>query len=231
MHRTLRASLLTALLAGSAASGLPAQATISTEAQAVGTFGTTANTVGQTFSVPDANNNVLQSFRLGFETSYTPEQYVARLMAWNPGSLQLAGAPLFQSAVGTTTGLVPWRYVTFDVGGIALDPTATYIFFLSFAAGSGPDFAASTLTPPTDPYPGGSAYLVGDNMFDSVDTGTQWTQAFRPLGGLDLGFTAQFTPDATVTPEPASMALVGTGLAALVGARRRRRRQAAEADG
>jgi hypothetical protein len=75
------------------------------------------------------------------------------------------------------------------------------------------------------PFSGGElVYVPNPGSADAQDPATQWTRAYS----TDV---AHFRAQLTTTPEPASMALLATGLAGVVGAARRRRRREAAAAG
>ena len=200
-----------ALAALAVPQALLAQTTVTTEATAgVHSFsaGFGQITYGQTFQVPNATDVVLQSFRMSAGNATSPS-LTARLAIWD-GVNDRMGTILWTGA-----GVVPSSrtYLDFDIGA-TLAVGTTYVFAYSYAANGQPllnflDLGAT--------YAGGHEVYIGSTT-EATLTGNAWNQRTH----FDNGFTAQFVPG-SVVPEPATVALLATGLLAVGGIARRRR--------
>lgn len=200
-------------------------------------------TIGQTFTVPWGVNS-LDGFAFHLlgpwwtDSPYEPFLFRAYLMRWDADAAQPFGPVLFRSdpLEGIRSDAERDYYRTAFDPGTWLRSGAMYVAFLSsvehpvplgpgqLAAnavlevwGDGEDF-------PFDPYEGGD--LVGVDSGPGLEglTGGRWTV----YANSDARFEAHFST--STVPEPASMALLGSGLAGLAGwAKRRRRREPADA--
>ncbi len=150
-----------------------------------------------------------------------PITYQAYVYAWDPVAQHITGSPLFKSAVLQTPGTNTGDFFTanFNTHDAAVTPGAQYMMFLTTDGIATPtDGNTAWAFPFSDVYSGGAFRFLNDPSFGDLST-TAWSDssAFGSGAGDDLIFSASFS-----TPEPASIGLLGVGLAALGALRRRR---------
>lgn len=167
-------------------------------------------TIGQTFTAP---NPYMIDFSFWLEPSTL--QYKAYVYAWDAASKMIAGPALFTSDVLTGPSGAG-MYIEVNVPtGLGLTSGSSYVAFFSTYG-----FTPVNLESDVEisyAYAGGEGvYLYNDNPL---------SYSWNSLGNYDLHFAANFAADApvTVTPEPATALLLGSGLAALAAARRKRK--------
>ncbi len=186
---------------------------------------------GQTFTAPHGATR-LESFSVWVQTGaeyyghFDDAKFVTQLYEWDTAGERLAGPVLYTSAVQ----LIPFQFpvapvqeLTFDLGGVALNPAKTYMFFLT-----GHDFFDDEagdlwIGYPGDTYAGGAQYISTSSAYADLFV-ESWS--LPDDNGNDLAFIARFS----AVPEPSTYGLIGAlSLAGAVTVRslRRRRRQAA----
>lgn len=144
--------------------------------------------------------------------------FTAHVAAW--GGDRAADPILYSSSLTRTGEPIPYPEVetfTFSTGGLNLVAGQQYIAYIR---GSGANGSATFIFPAADTYPDGNVAItsVGDEF------AREWNLDY---GDLDIAFRATFSPaNAAPIPEPTTMLLLGTGLAGIGAALRRKRYRA-----
>lgn len=206
----MRSKLLASVFASLLAMGSVASAqTIDTRTSGSGIWESGHRYAGQSFT---ALTNSLLTTSLWITSQGQYMNFEAKLQAWDTVNDQVTGAVLWTSA--------PWNFwsssearADFWLGGVTLTPGDLYVFFIDFGFMSNPN-GMFTNASFSDTYAGGTAVYGG--------TGSGPVFEY----GLDTKFEAVFVPQTTVTPEPASVVMLATGLIGVLGVTARRRSQA-----
>jgi hypothetical protein len=219
---SIRLVAVAAIAITGAADALGAQATISTIAAVGGNrhgFSGTwdyGQTIGQLFRAPDALNSRLQSIRFAYaDLRLSVSEWSSSLHR------PLVESPLWSLADQhrVIASHEPPKYVTFDVGGLTLDPLKTYAFYVT--AGSGFDELITFGKFENN-------YADGHVVFMPAASDALLQSSWLAMEGEDFGFELKFEagtpPGPSVVPEPSTVILMGSGLLALSLAGYRRRR-------
>lgn len=229
MTRTLRRTYKAATLAIAAftlsASSVSAQ-TLSLPDNDTPTWGLgkgATATMGQTFFAP-TGYSVLQSFSFwlsndpGLALNPTALSFQAFVMQWDAANGHATGPVLYTSAAQSGPTAFSQRY-NFVATNTLLDPSLQYVAFLSaspFLGNITPTDANAVLeTSLLGTYTGGG-FVFFDNGTDfAALSNTTWDYTGDP--SYQTRFEAKFTNAAvSVVPEPSSIALLVSGLAAIL---------------
>jgi hypothetical protein len=165
-------------------------------------------TYGQTITVP-ANDSLLDGFSFhvmqfrdgftGLPTS-TPATIAYRAYIYKWTGSMATGSAVWTSgpqALTTTAGSAAAQEVAFNTNGLALDPGAQYVAFLSVSE----DYAANTTGDKACFANAATSYSGGSWAFlNNAGDASKWTTTAWSLSSSDLAFKASFSAPAPPPP-------------------------------
>lgn len=166
---------------------------------------------GQTFVTP-AGFPKLDSFSVWVQSTDQYAGYVdtvdfdGRVYEWNTSTQTLVGSALYISSARH----IPHedhgaaQEVSFAVGGLVLDPTKTYMFFLSAYDFLDGQPGVLTMGASAEDYPGGGNFIADPSNYAGL-----FSEPWEANG--DMVFRARFSA-VTPVPEPASYGVIAAGL-------------------
>jgi hypothetical protein len=182
---------------------------------------------GQTFVAPSGFAR-LESFSVwvqgGAENNghFDDAKFVTQLYEWDTANETLVGSALYTSA----QQLIPFQFppepvqeLSFNLGGLKLNPAKTYMFFLSGYDFFDDEAGDLWIGDPRDAYSGGAQYHSSSSSYAELFV-ERWGQPNDTP--TDMAFVAQFS----AAPEPSTYGLIGAlSLAGAVVVRNLRRRR------
>jgi PEP-CTERM motif len=173
-------------------------------------------TYGETFTAPNSPDTNLKDFGFWMSSTYSSgdiklSAYIATWTGTHAGTLLFSSAPVDFPNNGPA-------FLTFDTGGLALDPNGSYVMFLSVSEYYGQSDGLAYISAGDATIPGGNfVYYNNEGNFGELFTNTWDATGLKPDWAVQLDFTSQQT-----VPEPGTFLLLGTGLLGALGVVRRK---------
>jgi hypothetical protein len=174
-------------------------------------------TYGQTFTLGAGATLNSFTFFLGNYQNGAGLTFDAYVSAWTGTK---ATGPVLWSGTGYSgTGNASMTQYDFVTGSVSLS-AGTYVAFLNASPYISGDENLQTMGLNYGDVLAGGSWVYSNN---GSNFASLYSNDWNVVGVYDAAFMAEFDAPTTVTPEPVTMTLLGTGLAGMAAARRRRK--------